>query len=714
MIDLSVISYATGAVLFGILSLVLLTGERGRVRKDALLFASVVSTVWLGLTAVTIYRDMSLLSYVLEPLRSFSWLLFLGFILLASATDVTLARRRFRGAKFVLASYTVLLTMMVVFRIVAGPDGASIMDVDLLYAGFLLLSIIGLVLVEQIMRNSHVESRRAVKYLCIGMGVVFAYDFYLYSHALMFRGLDATTWQVRGFVNAMVVPIIGVAIARDPDLSLHIFVSRRMVFHTTALLGAGLYLLAMGLGGYYIRTFGGEWGAVIQTIFLFGAGLILMVLLFSGRVRASLRVLINKHFFHYKYDYRDEWLKFIQTLSSGAPEDGQMCERAIHSLAEIIGSPGGILWMRDLGNRYVPVASWQMEVPDSYTVAADDPLIEFMASREWLIDLDEYERDPDLYSRLVMPGWMGQLQRAWLVVPLIVHDRLIGFVVLARSPAQHHFNWEDSDLIKTAGRQAAVHLAQMQSSHALAEAKEFEACSRLSTYVMHDLKNLIAQLSLVVTNSAKHGHNPQFMEDVIRTVDNSVNKMNKLLAHLRSDTMQAQQLEDIELCGALAEVVETMSNGRPVPSLDCQVRDIPLKANPDRFSAIIGHLIRNAQDATPDDGQIIVRLFGLGERAIIEVQDTGDGMDKEFIRTRLFRPFDSTKGKAGMGIGVYEARDYVHRLGGDIEVISRVGEGTTFRIRLPISDAGENDVKLNEVTSDNKPDGRSYKEITGH
>ena len=714
MINLSIISYATGAVLFGILSLILLTGERGRVRKNTLTIASVVSAIWLGMTAIAVYKDVSFLSFLLEPLRSFLWLLFLGFILIASVTDASLARRRFRGARLILAGFTVLLTTMVVFRIFAGPEGASIMDVDLLYAGFLLLSIIGLVLVEQIMRNAHVESRRAVKYLCIGMGVLFAYDFYLYSHALLFRGLDAATWEVRGFVNAMIVPVLGVAIARDPNLSLHIFVSRRMVFHTTALLGTGLYLLAMGVGGYYIRTFGGEWGAVIQTIFLFGAGLILMVLLFSGRVRASLRVLINKHFFHYKYDYRDEWLGFIQTLSSGSPEDGHMCERAIHSLAQIIDSPGGILWMRDLGKRYIPAASWQMEVSDSYTVAADHPLIEFLASREWLIDLDEYERDPELYNRLVIPGWMELLQRAWLVVPLIVHDRLIGFVVLARSPAQHHFNWEDSDLIKTAGRQAAVHLAQMESSHALAEAKEFDARNRLSTYVMHDLKNLIAQLSLVVTNAAKHKHNPQFMEDVINTVDNSVNRMNKLLANLRSDAVPAHEANEIELCGVLAEVVETMSNGKPVPSLDCQVRSISLKANPERFSAIIGHIIRNAQDATADDGRIIVRLFGLGERAIIEVQDTGTGMDREFIRDRLFRPFDSTKGKAGMGIGVYEARDYVHKLGGDIEVISRVGEGTTFRIRLPISDVGENNVKFSETTPDNNTDGRSYKEITGH
>jgi len=305
------------------------------------------------------------------------------------------------------------------------------------------------------------------------------------------------------------------------------------------------------------------------------------------------------------------------------------------------------------------------------------------------------------------------MPRAWLVVPLIVHVHLIGFIVLAHSPAQLHFNWEDSDLLKTAGRQAAVHLAQLEASRALAEAKQFEVCNRLSAYVMHDLKNLIAQLSLVVTNAAKHKNNPLFMEDAINTVDNSVQKMNRLLAHLRSDSMQVQETENFEISAVLAEVVKMMSNGRPVPSLDLQAEGMRLQADRDRFASIIGHLIRNAQDATPDDGRIIVRLFRRAESAIVEVQDTGTGMDKEFIRDRLFRPFDSTKGKAGMGIGVYESRDYIHKLGGDIEVISRVGEGTTFRVRLPIGGSAENAVKLTSQNHDNYPNGTNLKEIAG-
>ena len=684
MINTGVISYGSGAFLFLALTLVLLTGQQGRSRKNALKFAAVVSTVWLGFTAAAIYHDVSFFAYLVEPVRSFSWLLFLGFILVSSITDTHLADRRFRKAAAFAASYTVLLTAVVLYRMTAGAGVTNYLGFDVLYAGFLLVAIVGLVLVEQIMRNAHVESRRAVKYLCIGLGVIFAYDFYLYSNALLFQGLNVGLWEARGFVNGLAVPVLAIAIARDPRLSLDVFVSRRMVFHTTALLGAGLYLLAMGLGGYYIRVYGGEWGTVVEIIFLFGAGLVLMVLFFSGRVRASLRVFINKHFFHYKYDYRDEWLRFIQTLSSGQPDD-RMRERAIHSIAEIIDSPGGILWMRQM-NRFVPVSSWQMRVSESNVVDSDHPLVEFMRAREWLIDIDEFERDPGLYTNLVVPDWLRNMPHAWLVVPLIVHGHMLGFIVLARSPAQSHFNWEDSDLVKTAGRQAAVHLAQLEASQALAEAKQFEARNRLSSYVMHDLKNLIAQLSLVVTNAGKHRNNPRFMDDVITTVDNSVQKMNRLLEHLQSDSMDVQEAGLIELCATLDEVVQMMSNGQPVPSLDCQAKGLRIHADKDRCGAVIGHLIRNAQDATPADGRIIVRLFKRDRKAIIEVQDSGCGMDQVFIRDRLFRPFDSTKGKAGMGIGVHEARDYIHKLGGDLEVISRPGEGSTFRVRLPISE----------------------------
>ncbi|MFN2309179.1 MAG: XrtA/PEP-CTERM system histidine kinase PrsK [Gammaproteobacteria bacterium] len=713
MLNIGFAGYTAGAVAFLALALVLLTGRHGQTRKRLLMLAALASALWMASAAYHSLTQSALLhAQLLELLRDLAWIAFLARILGAAYADPAVADRHYRSVVMLSAAYVALLASLTGHRLYSGQAATAALGIDWLLAGYLLLAIFGLVLVEQLFRNTRPEMRRGVKYLCMGLGGMFAYDFYLYADALLLQRVDSALWQARGFVNVLVVPLLGVAIARDARWSLDIFISRRIVFHTASLLGAGIYLFAIGAGGYYVRSFGGTWGGVAQVIFLFGAILLLAVLLFSGQLRASLRVLISKHFFHYKYDYRDEWLRFIGTLSSGEP-DMRLRERVVRAIAEIIESPSGVLWLRRDSGRFEPVAAWQMPLPEQALEPADSSLVRFLERQEWVINLDEYARDRELYADLELPDWLGAIPRPWLVTPLILHDRLLGFIVLTRSPAPQHFNWEDCDLLKTAGRQAASHLAQLEAARALADARQFEMCSRLSTYVMHDLKNLVAQLSLVVTNAAKHKHNPQFMEDAIRTVEHSVDKMNRLMAHLRSGGNDQMQIVAVELCPLLHDVARTMANGRPAPSVDCQAKGIATRADKDRFAAIVGHVVRNAQDATPDDGRIIMRLFKRDEWAVVEVQDTGCGMDPDFIRERLFRPFETTKGPSGMGIGVYETREFVRALGGDVEVISRVGEGTTFRLRVPISDETRNNVQLDIIEDDGYPHDGRVKEIAG-
>jgi signal transduction histidine kinase len=115
-----------------------------------------------------------------------------------------------------------------------------------------------------------------------------------------------------------------------------------------------------------------------------------------------------------------------------------------------------------------------------------------------------------------------------------------------------------------------------------------------------------------------------------------------------------------------------------------QLRELPVNADPERLGAVIDHVIRNAQEATPAHAAVALRIDAVGEEAHIHVVDEGAGMDEEFVRQRLFRPFDSTKGSKGMGIGAYQAREYARWLGGDVEVQSAPGKGTDFCIRLPL------------------------------
>ncbi|MEN8761202.1 MAG: XrtA/PEP-CTERM system histidine kinase PrsK [Thiogranum sp.] len=712
--NIGAISYATGAGIFLILSLVLMTGQRGRPHKLALMLASLVSALWLGATAYCISHALPLFpAYLLEPLRDLALFAFLLRVLSAAYRQPAEASRYFRRTLSVFTSFSLLMMALVLYRVAASYPVAAVGGIDFLLAGFLVMAITGLVLVEQVMRNARAESRRTVKYLCMGLGALFAYDFYLYSHALLFQEVDQAIWNARGFINALVVPVIGIAAVRDPHWSLDIFVSRRVVFHSTALLGAGIYLLAIGAGGYVIREYGGTWGAIAQVIFLFGAALVLTILLFSAQLRASLRVLINKHFFHYKFEYREEWLRFIHTLTTEEPNE-QLRERTIKAIADILECPGGLLWLYRGGHRYELVANWQMPMPDvDCCLDTGSSLSRYLSEEEWIVNCQEYALAPQIYKGLVLPEWFDHIESAWLITPLVFHDRLLGMVVLARSPVMHTMNWEDYDLLRIVGRQSAAHLAQLDAAQALSQAKQFEACNRLSAYVMHDLKNLIAQLSLVVSNATRHKNNPQFMEDTIQTVENSVNKMNRLLAHLRSGPDAGQQRTPVDVCEVLDDVIVTMSAGSPQPGIDCQATGLGVRADRDRLAAVIGHVVRNAQDATPDNGMVIVRLFKQSDHAVIEVQDNGAGMDEAFIRDGLFKPFVSTKGKSGMGIGVYETREFIRGLGGEVEVISRVNEGTTFRMRIPISEETKSSVKSSDNSKNGKIDERRLKEIAG-
>ncbi len=546
--------------------------------------------------------------------------------------------------------------------------------------GLLASALAGIALIEQLYRNATDTRRWAIKYFCLGLGALFAYDFYLYSEGLLFSHLDPQVWAARGIANALVVPLLAVSAARNPQWSLNVHVSRRMVFHTATLMGAGIYLLLMAAAGYYIRYFGGSWGGVLQSVFLFGALVILAVVVFSGAMRARLKVFLSKHFFSYKYDYREEWLQFTRTLSEGEPT--AVRERALRAVAGLVDSPGAALFLAQDDGAFAFAGHWNLALPPE-SLPADHPLCRFLRERQWVIHLDEYARFPDRYGDLVLPSWLESRKDVWLVVPLMVHEDLIGFMALARPRSERGFNWEDSDLLKTAGRQAAAHLAQAAALDALAQARQFEAFNRFSAFVVHDLKNVVAQLSLMLKNAEKHKHNPEFQEDMLATVDHAVQKMSRLLTQLRAGYQTAQGAALVNLRELLGQVVAEKSAYRPRPRFEAEGAEAWVLAERERLARVLGHLVQNAIEATPETGSVEVRLGVQGPNAVITVRDTGRGMDEGFVRTQLFRPFSSTKA-AGMGVGAYECREYVRELKGDIQVDSRPGAGSTFTVSLPL------------------------------
>jgi putative PEP-CTERM system histidine kinase len=685
MNNLGLISYGVGTVSFILLLIVLAIGYRSRHAGGLLLVAAAVNTGWLAVSAYASYADNFSLFWVqiLETLRNGAWYAFLLQALGFNLKVQGLARRL-----ALLTSILVLLQgglLVGFFWPEALPGGP--LSHKIVLVGQVLLAVIGLMLVEQLLRSVPREKRWAVKYLCLGLGGLFVYDFFLYTDALLLQVINTGVWFARGLVNAMVVPLIAVSAARNPQWSPDVYVSRRMVLHTATFLGTGLYLLAMAGAGYYVRYFGDSWGILAQTVFLFAAGLLLLSLLSSGRLKAKLRVFISKHFFNYKYDYREQWLRLITMLS----EDSSMPlgERITQAVAQIVESPAGMLWQLK-EKHYVPTFTWNLPFPEGISEPMQSPFLCFLHKQEWIVE--EGTKGSAAHA-IAVPSWFSNLKNPWLIVPLIHKELLIGFLVLARSQAGVTLGWEDRDLLRTAGRQAASYLAYQEAAERLVEAQQFAAFHRFSAYVVHDLKNLIAQLSLLVRNAVHHKHNPKFIDDAVQTIEHAVKRMQRLMGQLRS-AGESEQRESFDLVTLIRELVKRYATQRPLPELEGKNEDsLTIYANRERFSTILGHLIQNAQEATPSEGRVILRVTGKKGLVWVEVEDTGQGMEPVFIRERLFRPFDSTKGLTGMGIGVFEVREYIHAIGGEIEVHSVPGKGTCFVLQIPESEAGGTQIK---------------------
>ena len=684
--DIGLYSYSATLVAYVLMASIVFLTRRGRPLGWPLVVASGLTALWAGSIVLSSLLENPLikLMQLTEVARNAAWcfvlLEFLGLRLRGSGH--LLASRRWipwfiGGCATVVAA---LFAPPLLARMFAFTQGIYH---GLGFATWLAMAVLGLLLLEQIYRNSTEAERWSIKYLCLGLGFIFAYDFFMYAQALLFRQLDPALWQARGIVIALAAIPLAVGIGRGDrsEGTRNLYLSRHVVFHSVTLLAAGIYLVLMALVGYFIRYLGGNWSGVLQIVFLCASGLLLLALLFSGQMRARTRVWLSKHFFSYKYDYRTEWLQFTQTLAQAGDNIPQNIVQAIANLTK---SPAGLLWNKDESGTYKLAARWEMQEPTQDNGLPG--LAKWLLETEWVIDLREWRQSPDLYEGLELPVFFEAIPRAWLIIPLLFGDELQGILLLRESDLQPGINWEDRDLMKVAGRQAASYLAQYQANQALVEARQFEAFNRLSAYVIHDLKNILAQQSLIVSNAAKHRNNAAFFDDVINTVQNSVQRMTRLMEQMRSG-IRGIESGLVDLGELLTESVKSRHMATPCPSLELPRETLTVVADREQLGTVFSHIIQNAQEATDKTGQVTVRLLAEGSQSVIEIHDTGTGMEEEFVRNRLFKPFDSTKGLTGMGIGAFESREIVRKLGGDIRVSSKPGSGSLFHIVLPCAPA---------------------------
>ncbi|MBV9842856.1 MAG: PEP-CTERM system histidine kinase PrsK [Sphingomonadaceae bacterium] len=670
-------TYGAAALAYALIAAWQFRGWADGGARRAFAIAATATSAWaLSVAAFDLYAVPALIG---ASLRNLSWLAFMLILLGGDAGDDR--KRAVQGLFAVLAAVVLtragLAPMLAEYagspRIIAAIEQARLVLGITFSAG-------ALILVHYLYTAALPEARWGIRLAMLGLGGMWAYDLNLDAASWFGSGWSHALLMSRGAAMLALAPVFVLAALRNRRWKLGL--SRTVTFRSLSAIAIAGYLATMGVVTRLLEAIGGEYVRVAEILFVFGATLAAMLLLPSGRGRAWLKVKVAKHLFQHRYDYREEWLRFTATLGGLVDHDEPLPVRAVRAIADITESPGGLLLRVDEDERLAPSARWRWE--GAAETHADRGFAHYLEASERILELDLLRSgDTDLLEEAaLLPAWLLENPRAWAAVPLIHGERLEGVVVVARPAIDRMLDWEDFDLLRVAGRQVASHLAEARSQEALSAARRFDEFNRRFAFIIHDVKNLVSQLSLVARNAERHADNPAFRADMVATLKSSVDKLNELLARLsQHNTAKAEEPRPLPLRDLVEQVARARSVGHDVRVAGRS--DVVALADPARLAQALGHLVQNAAEASPDDEPVWISIDRVGLDAVVAVLDRGCGMSADFVRGQLFKPFASTK-QGGFGIGAYEARGLVAAMGGRLEVESREGEGSRFAIILPI------------------------------
>lgn len=619
-----------------------------------------------------------------ETVRNFAWLGFMFFLLRSGE-----GRAAPRTVNMIYAVLVIVLLCQPLMDALAIAMPHTRVGDMMLQTGILLRMIYGigaLVLVHNLYTVSAPDARWGISLPMAALAAMWTFDLNLYTIAYLTSTIPVELVSMRGFAMAMLAPIFVMASRRNSSWGLRL--SRSVAFQSISLLAIGAYLFAMLLLATAVEFIGGDYVRLAQITLIFGMTLGALLILPSGQFRAWLNVTIAKHFFQHRYDYRNEWMRFADTIGFPSQEAAPFHERVIKSLADIFDSPAGLLIVPDAQGKLTLQARWNWATADVSAQVATSQTLPFFESTGHVLSLDELRAGTDnRCDPRAVPQWLYDEPQAWAVVPLVHFGKLAGLTVLARPRLQRPLDWEDLDMLRTVGRQLASYLAEASSQQELSEARQFEQFNRRFAFVMHDIKNLVSQLSILTRNAEKHASNPDFQADMVETLRGSVGKMNELLARLSQHNKARHAApEELDAAELLMKALHGKQMIHPIQT-DFQ-DDVKIVADATRLETIIGHLVQNAIEASPADSPVLVACRRHGESIAITVADHGAGMSENFVADQLFKPFESTK-EGGFGIGAYEARMLAQSMGGQLRVESQLERGTTFTLVLPAAPHSE-------------------------
>ncbi|MFU8816267.1 MAG: XrtA/PEP-CTERM system histidine kinase PrsK [Pseudomonadales bacterium] len=681
----SLLSLGVGLVAYLALTVFCIVTWARKITGKAAFTASLLSLLFLLSLALT---GLGPISVSFEVLALLAWMGLLMRVIgvgLGNARDPDLRPVvSVFAAALALGAFSIVIAWALPLAAIAGVA----VSVSWLFASQLLLAIAGLVLLEQVARNTRDDYRWRLRYLNIGIGTLFTYELLHNAFGLLFNAYVPALVVTLPAVFALAAPFVAIASVRNPTNPLRLNLSRRFVFRSGVLIAAGSVLLLLGALGYLVRVMDGDWGGALLA--LLGTAIVVAIVTLSGSttLRAGARKLMEEHLFAHKYDYREEWKRVTEQLTEPNP-DFDLAQQVLRALGRVMKSLGGGIWRYTPQGLLAPVGQLHTTWNRPFSPETGDRLRALFESDDSAIDL----QDPPAAVRRILatssdfPAMPGMR----FMVPLMTDSGVFGIAALAQPAVDVELSWEDQDLLKLIGRQSSGFLALREAERELAEADQLNSFSQISAFIVHDVKTISSLLSLLLQNAEKHKSNPAFIDDMLSTVGNAVQRMQKLLVQLRDGHEGAGEMLDLN--SVLEATAAAYRGQQPAPVFTGASRPVAVLADRSKFASAVGHLLQNAIDAatsqsgrTQCEPRVELRLGSVGPWAEIVIEDTGPGMEQDFIDQVLFRPFSSTKGVAGMGVGAYQARSYIRSLGGDVSVDSEIGAGSRFIIRLPVKE----------------------------
>ena len=669
--------YALAGVVCGLAAIsVVRTGSHRRPDRVASIIALALTALWCGAAAEL--GTAHAVSQGLEIPRNLAWIAALYRLFAIDGRDR--ASVSVRALIFALAFVELLQVPLVALRFDVLVEGSTARTAALLRV---LLVMGALFLLHDLVAKAEPKIRRIVAWSAGGLVIWWGLSLNYHVALLLAPGAVGALEAMRPLAILALALAVATGFARNAA-HLHLRPSRAVMIRILALAASGACLFAVLFVAQRLLAVPNDLASLAKVVCLIAIVAGALWWLPSNSLRRHTRILVLKHLFRHRYDYRGEWIRFTETIGRGQGAGLALKQRAIQALADIVDSLAGLLLTPEEDGFLGLEAEWNW--PDS---AATNPAAPLALSRivektGFILDFDEARRGISHGGEAEhVPDWLMADPRVWAGIPLVLRGRLVGLVVLARPIVDRRLDWEDFDLLGIAARQVASYLAEQAGQEALEEIGRFDEFNRRIAFVMHDVKNLSSQMGLLVRNAERHADNPEFRKDMLTTLRNSTDKLGALVARLgRYGAVAAYGSERVDLARIAGGVAQRLR-----PQHDIHFSDngpCPVMGDADALDQAIAHLAQNAVDASGAGAPVRIETHNDGLRCTVSITDAGEGMSAHFVRHELFRPFVSTKA-GGFGIGAHEANAAVRAMGGRLEVESREGLGTRFTMDFPIA-----------------------------